>query len=184
MATMPGPWQRRTNIWRRATNPARGPKRLRSGTAKRVSRAASSRRQGNLERNMKTLIPLLVALVASVNVAKASELPANAEFGCRMVNDLMRPSMLREDDAEFFDCNRKQIGNNGLPYHHMQSVGKCMEYVVMEWTTLNGRRFDIRNVPPKAYMIIQQGCAMLVLNISQAEYDARCTSFCPRPRPN
>ena len=66
-------WLRRTNVWRRATNPARGPKRLRSGE----TRLGFTAREGNCERSASTGYCDLTEATVLFSSRPASRYPLN-----------------------------------------------------------------------------------------------------------
>src|SRR2546426_12773385 len=105
----------------------------------------------------------LLAVLIMPASAYRLKLSANQDIGCKMLNKVMSDFM---GDEDFLDCNDQQSD-----HIHMQSVNQCMRYISMEWMVNHGLNW--RNLPPlRPYRNVQQGCAMLVLNISQDEYDA------------
>ena len=74
---------------------------------------------------MKTLVATIALLGSLIVPASAGTLSANAEAGCKLVNDMMRPLMM-VGDTELFDCNKGQKG-----YTHMakrrQVHGLCCD---------------------------------------------------------
>jgi hypothetical protein len=125
---------------------------------------------------MKKLLMALAATVLMTVCSHAQRLPgSNSELGCRELNAVMENGMEKGED--FFDCNQKDDTN----YIHLKSPESCLRYIIGEY----GARFVLNKYgyPPLVpYRHILRGCYRLVLNISQDEYTARCTSFCvPRP---
>lgn len=114
-----------------------------------------------------------LVLMAVGHPANAQRLPGtNSELGCKEVNEVMAAGMEKGED--FLDCNKQDDKN----YIHLRNPESCVRYVIMEY----GTRFGVLNkygYPPLVpYRHIQRGCYRMVLGISQAEYDARCTSSC------
>jgi hypothetical protein len=118
-----------------------------------------------------------VALVTTVGSLARATAATNAELGCRELNEVMAPHMEPGDD--FLDCKEKS-----KDYVHMKSHDACVRYFIMEWGTLSGILNRHGYPPPKPYKHILRGCARLVLNMSQEEYDARCTNWCVVTKPN
>jgi hypothetical protein len=128
---------------------------------------------------MKKLLMALAAVVltAICSSAHAQRLPgSNSELGCRELNAVMENSMEKGED--FLDCSKQDDAN----YIHLQNPKSCVRYMIMEFGSRYGYLNPYGYPPLVPYRHILRGCYRIVLGISQAEYDARCTSFCvPRP---
>jgi len=127
---------------------------------------------------MKKLLMTLAAIILTTvcQPANAQRLPgSNSELGCKELNEVMANGMEKGED--FLDCNKQDDTN----YIHLKSPESCVRYIIGEY----GARFVLNKhgYPPLVpYRHILRGCYRIALGITQAEYDARCTSFCvPRP---
>jgi len=123
---------------------------------------------------MKTLLMMAVAAMVLMPVghpANAQRLTgSNSELGCKELNEVMANGMEKGED--FLDCNAQDDKN----YVHLQSPESCVKYVIGEY----GALFVLNKYgyPPLVpYRHILRGCYRMVLGISQAEYDARCTNI-------
>ena len=127
------------------------------------------------------LMRLLMVLAAMVlmavgHPANAQRLPgSNSELGCKELNEVMASGMEKGED--FLDCSKQDDKN----YIHLQSPKSCVTYVISQY----GALFVLNKYgyPPLVpYRHILRGCYRMVLGISQAEYDEKCTNACvPRP---